>query len=98
MFATIYRSIFTRLLAALIVVLVVSPYSEPFATITGTDFGGAGAVDVAGGSKLKTSTLDALVPVPVVVVLPDVYITVERPVLSTLILDSRGPQRAILRL
>jgi hypothetical protein len=31
-------------------------------------------------------------------VLPDVYITVERPVLSTLILDSHGPQRAILRL
>ena len=98
MFATIYRSIFTRLLAALIVVLVVSPYSEPFATITGTDFGGAGAVDVGGASKLKTSTLDALVPVPAVGVLPDVCIILERPALSTLVLDSRGLQRAILRI
>ena len=98
MFATIYRSVFTRLLAALIVVLVVSPYSEPFATITGTDFGGAGAVDVGGASKLKTSTLDALLPVPIVVVLPDVRRSLDIPIFSTFVLDSRGVRRAILRL
>lgn len=98
MLAIIYRSIFTRLLAALIVVLVVSPYSEPFATITGTDFGGAGAVDVGGASKLKTSTLDALLPVPIVVVLPDVLRSLDIPILSTFVLDSRGARRAILRL
>ena len=98
MFATIYRSVFTRLLAALIVVLVVSPYSEPFATITGTDFGGAGAVDVGGASKLKTSTLEALLPVPIVVVLPDVRRSLDIPIFSTFVLDSRGVRRAILRL
>jgi hypothetical protein len=98
MFATIYRSVFTRLLAALIVVLVVSPYSEPFATITGTDFGGAGAVDVGGASKLKTSTLDALLPVPIVVVLPVVRRSLDIPIFSTFVLDSRGARRAILRL
>ncbi len=98
MFVTIYRSVFTRLLAAFIVVLVVSPYSEPFATITGTDFGGAGAVDVGGASKLKLSTMDALVPVPIVVVLQDVLLSVDCPIRSTAILTSRGGHRAILRL
>jgi|SRR4030095_5971898 hypothetical protein len=98
LFTTIYRSVLTRVLAALIVVLVVSPYSEPFATITGTDFGGAGAVDVGGASKLKTSALDALVPAPIVVVLRDVLVCIEPPVLLTDILDSRSCQRAILRL
>ena len=97
-FATIHRSLWTRLLAAFIVVLVVSPYSEPFATITGTDFGGAGAVDVGGASKLKTSTLDALLPVPIVVVLPVVRRSLDIPIFSTFVLDSRGARRAILRL
>ena len=40
-FTTILRHVLTRLLAALIVILVLSPYSEPFATIHGAGFGGS---------------------------------------------------------
>ena len=95
--ATIYRSVFTRLLAALIVVLVLSPYSEPFATIDGTDFSGAGAVDVEGGSKLKSSTHDALMTPPVLATIVGALASdpdASRP--QTL--DSRRSQRTILRL
>jgi hypothetical protein len=99
LFATIYRSLLTRLLAALIVVLVLSPYSEPFATIDGTDFSGAGAVDVDGvaAAKLKTSMNDALVAPLIVPVIVDVF-TANRPLLSPLTLDSHRSQRSILRL
>ena len=98
-FTTIYRSWLTRFLAAFIVVLVVSPYSEPFATMSGTDFGGAGAVDVGGDAKLnKTSTDDALAtPTTVVVGAVDV-ITVERLIEVSMVRDSRQGQRAVLRL
>jgi hypothetical protein len=95
---TLYRSVLMRLLAALIIVLVVSPYSEPFATIDGTDFGGAGAVDVGGGSKLKTSALDALVTPPIVIVFVDLPTTTDWPILPAITLRSRGSLRAILRL
>ena len=98
MLAILSRTVCCRLIAAFIVMLVVSPYSEPFATMDGTDFGGAGAVDVGGSSKLKTSALDALVPVPMVVVLHAVFITTEQPVPPAVTLDSRGTQRAVLRL
>jgi hypothetical protein len=94
---TLYRSVLMRLLAALIIVLVVSPYSEPFATMYGTDFGGAGAVDLGGTSKLETSALAALVP-PIVVVVEDVFVTVDWPILQTVTLHSRDAQRAVLRL
>jgi hypothetical protein len=98
-FTTLYRSLLTRLIAAFIVVLVVSPYSEPFATMSGTDFGGAGAVDVGGdGAKFKTSTDDALAPpVTVSVTVLDV-VHAEPPVVTFLARDSRQGQRAVLRL
>ena len=97
-FTTLYRSLLTRLIAAFIVVLVVSPYSEPFATMSGTDFGGAGAVDVGGDAKFKPSTDDALAPpVTVAVAVLDV-VHVERPVVTYLARDSREGQRAVLRL
>jgi hypothetical protein len=95
---TLYRSVLTRVLAALIIVLVVSPYSEPFATIDGTDFGGAGAVDVGGTSKLKTAALDALVTPLMVVVFVDVPVTADWPVLPPVTLRTRDSLRAILRL
>lgn len=98
LFATIYRSLWTRLMAAFIVVLVVSPYSEPFATMDGTDFGGAGAVDVTPSSKLKTSSLDAF-PVPaIVVVFVGVTWSEDRPLPLAATHDPRGIQRAVLRL
>jgi hypothetical protein len=97
-FATIHRSLWTRLLAAFIVVLVVSPYSEPFATMDGTDFGGAGAVDVGPTSKLKTSSQDALVAPPVVAIVVAALTSDDRPLPSPVIPDPRGNQRAVLRL
>lgn len=97
-FATIYRSLWTRLLAAFIVVLVVSPYSEPFATMAGTDFGGAGAVDVGPTSKVKTSQQDVLVPLPVIAVVHDQFVVADRPVTRSMTLDPRLSQRAVLRL
>jgi hypothetical protein len=98
-FTTLYRSLLTRLIAAFIVVLVVSPYSEPFATMSGTDFGGAGAVDVGGdGAKFKTSTDDALAPpVTLAVSVLDV-VHAERPVVIFLARDSRQSRRAVLRI
>ncbi|HKE83486.1 MAG TPA: hypothetical protein VKB50_07030 [Vicinamibacterales bacterium] len=97
-FSTIYRSVWTRLMAAFIVVLVVSPYSEPFATMDGTDFGGAGAVDVGGSAKFKTSAQDALASAPVATVVIDAFVITDRPTLRPMALESRRTQRAILRL
>jgi hypothetical protein len=97
-FSTIYRSLVTRLVAAFIIALVMSPYSEPFATIDGTDFGGAGAVDVV-SAKSKISEKDVLVVLPIVaVVMLDVAVVAIRPLPSSLTLDSRRSQHAILRL
>src|SRR5262245_11386899 len=98
LFTAIYRSVFTRVLAALIVFLVVSPYTEPFATITGTDCSGAGAIDVSGNSKFKSSTQDALAALPIVVVVADLFAVVHRPIAPSLMLDWRPGQRLVLRL
>jgi ABC-type dipeptide/oligopeptide/nickel transport system permease subunit len=95
---TISRSFLARILAALLVVLVVSPYSEPFATMVGTDFGGAGAIDVGGTSKVKSLDQDSLVAAPVVIVFLAAVLTMERPNTPSVRLDSRATQRAILRL
>jgi len=85
-------------MAAFIVVLVVSPYSEPFATMDGTDFGGAGAVDVGGSAKFKASAQDALASAPVVAVVIDAFVITDRPTLRPMVLESRRSHRAILRL
>ena len=95
---TFTRHILGRLLAAFIVVLIVSPYSEPFATMTGTDFGGAGAVDILDASKTKAVANDVLAAPPVVDLVVDVSVEIvsipERPVVC----DARQTQRTILRL
>ncbi len=97
-FVGIYRSRITRFIATLIIALVVSPYSEPFATIDGTDFSGAGAVDFVSGSKLKISTQDVLVAVPqVAVFLLDASATVASSLPFSALIDARRSQRAILR-
>jgi hypothetical protein len=95
-FVAIYHSRVTRFLAALIITLVVSPFSEPFATLDGTDFSGAGAVDVS-ASKLKLDTQDVLVVAPVGVSLSDVFTIAARPFLFSVTLETRRSQRAILR-
>ena len=97
-FTTILRSLVTRLLAACIIVLVVSPYSEPFATIDGTDFGGAGAVDVGGASKFKNSTSEGLLPPPAPVVIEAVFLPADTPLASAVTSELRHGQRAVLRL
>jgi hypothetical protein len=96
--ATLYRSLLMRLVAAFIIVLVVSPYSEPFATMNGTDFGGAGAVDVGSGSKAKASTQDVLVTPLLTFVIVHAFAGTDRPSVASVVLDSRRAQRAILRL
>jgi hypothetical protein len=97
-FPAIYRSLVTRVLAALIVLLVVSPYSEPFATIDGTDFGGLGAVDVGGAGKFKATDKDALAGASTAFVLTGVFIVLDRPITRSLVRDSRQARLAILRL
>jgi len=94
----IRQSLCTRLLAAFIVLLVVSPYSEPFATLDGTDFGGAGAVEVSGGSKFKPSTDDMLADPLVVAAFGHVFLAAVKPNMSAVTPDSRHGRRAILRL
>ena len=96
-FVGIYRSRFSRFIAALIIALVVSPYSEPFATIDGTDFSGAGAVDVVSVSKLKTISPDLIVMPQVAVYLHDESSSADRPFLLSLPIQPRRNQRAILR-
>jgi len=95
-FVAIYRSRVTRFLAALIIALVVSPYSEPFATIDGTDFSGAGAVDVS-ASKLKLDTQDVIVVAQVAVFLSDAFTIAAQPFLFSFTLETRRSQRAVLR-
>ncbi|HEY7186916.1 MAG TPA: hypothetical protein VH436_10220 [Vicinamibacterales bacterium] len=99
MLATLSRTVLCRLLAAFIVVLVVSPYSGPFATINGTDFGGSGAVDVGdSSSKQKTPTQDVLPPPLVVVTHSDLSLVDVRPIVRSAARDVRPRQRTILRL
>src|SRR5678816_4570727 len=96
---TLYRRLLTRLMAALIVVLVVSPYTEPFATIHGTDMGGAGAVDVAGSAaKDKAATQDALVTPLLVFVSIDAFVVINRPIAPSVIAGSHHDHRKIRRL
>jgi hypothetical protein len=97
-FERISRSLVTRFFAALIVVLVLSPYSAPFATIDGTDFSCAGAVDIDGASKLKAGTQDLLVVPAIVAVGVGVTTKGERPILSSPMRAARLSQRTILRL
>jgi hypothetical protein len=97
-FAAIYRSVLTRVLAALIVLLVVSPYSEPFATMAGTDFGGAGAVDVGGASKIKISTQDVLAAVAMSVFIWDGRSVPVQPIALSEPINFRRSQRTTLRL
>jgi hypothetical protein len=94
-FATVYRSVFSRLLAALIVVLVLSPYTEPFATIVNGD---VGAIDLGAESKLKTSTLEALIPVPAVVPADGTSPAPVGMIVPAVSIDVRSSQRTILRL
>jgi hypothetical protein len=96
-FVAIYRSRASRFIAALIIALVVSPYSEPFATIDGTDFSGAGAVDVVSGSKLKTISQDLIVVPQIAVFLRDESATADRPFVFSLTIQARRNQRVILR-
>src|SRR5262245_11987202 len=93
----IYRSPVTRFIAALIIALVVSPYSEPFATIDGSDFSGAGAVDVVSGSKLKTVSQDVIVVPQAAVFLVDSSTIITQPLAFVVTPDTRRSQHAILR-
>jgi hypothetical protein len=95
---SIYKSVLTRILAAAIIVLVVSPYSEPFATMAGTDFGGSGAVDCGGGSKFKSPTQDAIAPAPLTLVLVEMFLRSASPMPMPSALATRSHQRLILRL
>jgi len=98
MLATLSRTVCCRLIALFIVMLVVSPYSEPFATMNGTDFGGSGAVDVGGSSKTKTSIQDTLLTPPSVVIVSDLPLFDVRPIVRRAVPDSRPERRTILRL
>ena len=95
---SIYKSVLTRILAAAIIVLIVSPYSEPFATMAGTDFGGAGAVDCGGGSKFKSPTQDAVAPAPLRLVLVEMCLPSESPMVTPMALATHSPRRLVLRL
>jgi hypothetical protein len=92
------RHVLSRLLAVFIVVLVLSPYSEPFATMTGTDFGGAGAVDISGASKLKTVANDVLAAPPALELVLDVSVETVAHAELPVVCDSRQKQRTVLRL
>ena len=96
-FLAIYRSRVTRFIAAFIIALVVSPFSEPFATIDGTDFSGAGAVEVVSGSKLKADPHDVIVVPQVAVFLFDASTITAQPFLFSLTIETRRSQRPILR-
>jgi len=95
---SIYKSVLTRILAAAIILLVVSPYSEPFATMAGTDFGGTGAVDCGGGSKFKSPAQDAIAPAPLTLVLVEMSLPSGSPMATPMTLATHSPRRLVLRL
>jgi hypothetical protein len=95
---SIYESVLTRILAAAIIVLVVSPYSEPFATMAGTDFGRAGAVDCGDGSKFKSPTHDAVAPAPLKLGFVDICLPSESLMVTPMVLATHSHQRLVLRL
>ena len=90
--ASVYRCVLSRLMAALIVVLVVTPWTEPFASIHGA----VGTVDVGGESKVKTASQDVLVPS--VVIVDDTRPAPVGVIASSGPLEFHRDQRAILRL
>jgi hypothetical protein len=92
--ASVYGSVLSRLMAALIVVLVVTPWTEPFASIHGA----VGTVDVGGESKVKAAAQDVLVPVLVVVIVDDTRPAPVGVIASAAPLEFHRSQRAILRL
>jgi hypothetical protein len=97
-FVTISRSILSRCLVVLIVALVISPYTAPFATLDGADFGGAAAVDLGTPSKAKTDSQAGLVaPVLALIAAVPLLTLTTRPIVET----PRSPrlaQHAVLRL
>ena len=65
--AALFRTRLTRVLAMLIVMLAVWPYSQPFTTIDWTKSGASNTVDEI-GAKVKAPAQDALIPTPAVFV------------------------------
>jgi hypothetical protein len=93
----LFRTRLTRVLATLIVMLAVCPYSQPFTTIDWTKSAASNIVDEI-GAKLKAPALDALIPTPAVFVAlvngPDARLPLGLPDCIHQLRD----QRAILRL
>jgi hypothetical protein len=96
-FPSMSRSIVTRLLAALFVLMVVSPYTEPFATIHGANAARAGAIDVDGTAKSKDGTHDGLASPPMLTVVANLVLDSSRPVAWTGATDWRDRTPVILR-
>ena len=92
--ASVYACVLSRLMAALIVVLVVTPWTEPFASIHGA----VGTVDVGGESKTKTASQDVLLPVLSVVIVDDTRPAPVGVIASSAPFEFHRGQRAILRL
>ena len=92
--ASVYRSVLSRLMAAFIVVLVVTPWTEPFASIRGT----VGTVDVGAESKVKTANQDVQVPVLTVVLVDDTRTAPVGVIACSAPPGFHQGQRAILRL
>jgi hypothetical protein len=90
----VYGSVLSRLMATLIIVLIVTPWTEPFASIHGA----VGTVDVGGEAKTKTASQDVLVPVLSVVIVDDTRPAPVGAIVPSTPFEFHPGQRAILRL
>lgn len=95
--AALFRTRLTRVLATLIVMLAVCPYSQPFTTIDWTKSGASNIVDEI-GAKLKAPAQDALVPTPAVFVVLVHGLDAGLPIGLSDCIHHLRDQRAILRL
>ena len=92
------RSFVTRLLAALFVALIVSPYTEPLAAIHAPGAGHAGVFDLDDAGKSKTSIQDGLAALSSIAAVPLLVTAPERPLALFVTLDPRHGRRTTLRL
>ena len=95
--AALFRSRSMRLLAMLIVLLAVWPYTQPFSTIDWTTSGTSNTVDEI-GAKLKAPAQDALIPTPAVFVVLVNRLDARLPIGLPGCIHHLRDQRTILRL
>jgi len=97
-FASIRRSRLRQAMAVLLIVLIVLPFTAPFATFASADITRAAMVGADDSQKLKTSSQDFLVASLSSTTVPHSFSIAAHIIVVEAEADSRQPRRAVLRL